>query len=431
MKFRSIGLCGLAVALAAMLVIPALGCGGGETAAPGGEPIVLGIPTSLGYWFGDGSVNSCTLAIEEINKAGGVSIGGIKRPFKLEVIDTRDSAPGVPTEDSLRAIEKLILEKKPVGIVTGPNRSEVVLAAMDLISKYKMPLISTLPKSPSLAAKVTENYDKYKYFFHLTTDSNYMADYHIAYMKAVRDLYGVNKVFCMSQDILWAKGTATLIATKLKDDKSFEVVGNDSQPLGLTDFSMILSKIKAAGNTQIPAFYDMPEVAQLMSQWATMKIPGYPVGVIGPLLDKTIWKTTGGQVESVALHVCEAGTFPVKSIPKSVDFYNNYTKRFGAAPDGVAGFGVAYDSVYLYKYAIEKAQSLDPDSIVTALEQTNADGTIGHITFLKNHQAPYGLDPTKTAIGVFVQWQQPGELKLVYPTEVAEAKIQAPAWLRK
>ncbi len=59
-----------------------------------------------------------TLAMEEINAAGGVRIGGQNRPIKLEIVDTRDEEPGVPTSEVLLAIEKLILEKK-VKILAG------------------------------------------------------------------------------------------------------------------------------------------------------------------------------------------------------------------------------------------------------------------------------------------------------------------------
>jgi len=60
------------------------------------------------------------LAAEEINAAGGVKMGGGMRPIQLEIIDTRDEEPGVPTSEVLLAIEKLILQKKVDMIAGGP-----------------------------------------------------------------------------------------------------------------------------------------------------------------------------------------------------------------------------------------------------------------------------------------------------------------------
>ena len=84
-----------------LLAIPFMSACGPNAPDDGAEPVVIGLPTSLGYWFGRGAVEAATLAVEEINAAGGVSVGGEMRPFKLVTIDTRDSVPGVPTADSL------------------------------------------------------------------------------------------------------------------------------------------------------------------------------------------------------------------------------------------------------------------------------------------------------------------------------------------
>ncbi|MFH1034921.1 MAG: amino acid ABC transporter substrate-binding protein, partial [Pseudomonadota bacterium] len=44
--------------------------------ASAAEPIVLGVPSSLGVVEGKESLNAVKLAVEEINKAGGVKVGG-------------------------------------------------------------------------------------------------------------------------------------------------------------------------------------------------------------------------------------------------------------------------------------------------------------------------------------------------------------------
>jgi hypothetical protein len=49
----------------------------------------------------DGTARGIKLAADEINAAGGVKVGNTKRPFKVEVIDTRDLEPGVPVSEAL------------------------------------------------------------------------------------------------------------------------------------------------------------------------------------------------------------------------------------------------------------------------------------------------------------------------------------------
>jgi branched-chain amino acid transport system substrate-binding protein len=47
--------------------------------AEAAEPIVIGVPTSLGFLEGKEALNAVNLAVEEINGKGGVSVGGSQR----------------------------------------------------------------------------------------------------------------------------------------------------------------------------------------------------------------------------------------------------------------------------------------------------------------------------------------------------------------
>ena len=127
------------------------------------KPIILGAPLSTAFLYGWDAERGFTLAVEEINAAGGVNVGGTKRMFKLEVIDTRDLEPGVPVSEALLAVEKLILDKIADVIVGGPVRSEAARAAMPLLSKYKkVSIVSTGVRTPKYHARVANQYDKFK-----------------------------------------------------------------------------------------------------------------------------------------------------------------------------------------------------------------------------------------------------------------------------
>jgi len=417
----------VAVLLILSLTVPLLaGCGGGTDDE---NPIVLGLPTSLGYWFGTGGLNGATLAVEEINAAGGVSIGGEMRPFKLVSIDSRDSVPGVPTADSLMAIEKLILEEDLTGIVCAPNRSEVLLAAMELNAKYKMPQVSCLAKSPAINAKILEDYDKYKYCFRSTLDAFAIANYNSGTFMAVGEKFGFNKIAFIYQDVLWATGV-TALCTKALTEAGWEVVASEAIPAGTTDFNIPLSKAKEAGAQVLGLMFDMPEVTNLIDQYITMEFPGVAGGVIGPLSEPGMWDAFDGKVEGVIVSICEAGCYPVQSMEKSVKFFNDYTERFGHEPEGVAGMSPSYDAVYIFKDAIERANSTDPDALVTALEATDLYGACGRLRFNEGHNIVYGDDPEEVALGPMIQWQAPGVRKVVFPLSVAEADFVLPPWMK-
>jgi len=60
------------------------------------DPIVIGVPTSTGFVEGKECLAVVEMAVAEINAKGGVKVGSEKRMLKVETIDIRDAAPGVP-----------------------------------------------------------------------------------------------------------------------------------------------------------------------------------------------------------------------------------------------------------------------------------------------------------------------------------------------
>ena len=116
------------------------------------EPITLAVPTSLGFLEGKEGLFSVNMAVDEINTMGGVKVGSERRPFRVESIDLRDAAPGVPVPEALLGLEKIILEKKPTALVVGPFRSEALLAGMDIIAKYKVPMLGSIAMTPATVA---------------------------------------------------------------------------------------------------------------------------------------------------------------------------------------------------------------------------------------------------------------------------------------
>src|SRR4030066_1011534 len=142
-----------------------------------GDPIIIGVPTFLGSIEGSESLKAVTMAVEEINAKGGGTMKEAKHPIKIEASEIRDGAPGVPVPEALLGIEKIILDKKVHAIVVGPFRSEALLASMDLLAKYKVPMLGTIAVSPASEKKLLEDPEKYKYVFRVCTNAANIAIY--------------------------------------------------------------------------------------------------------------------------------------------------------------------------------------------------------------------------------------------------------------
>ena len=393
-----------------------------------GEPIIIGAPTFLGSIEGSESVRAATLAVEEINAKGGVSIKGVKHPLKIEASDIRDGAPGVPVPEALMGIEKIILEKKVHGIVVGPFRSEALLASMDLFAKYKVPMLGTIAMTPGSEKKILEEPEKYKYVFRVGINAPYYVGYLTGIMGFLGKEFGFKKAFMMVQDVLWARGTAAGMDAWFKKE-GWEVLGMETFPTGTSDFSSALLKVQQTGAQVIVPIFDMHESVILVKQWNAMKVPALMAGAIPPVAGPTAWKTFEGKIEGFVNTVMEVGHLPVKKIPKSIEFNEAYKKRWGAELEGQHGPAPAYDAVYILANAIERAGTVEADAVVAALQKTDWMGIDGRIKFGKSQQAIFGFDPNEAALGGGFQWRQ-GKRLIVFPESIAEGKIELPAGLK-
>jgi branched-chain amino acid transport system substrate-binding protein len=215
----------LAVLLSVFLLVPAVS----NAAEP---PVVIGAPLSTAFLYGWDAERGIKLAVEEINAAGGVDISGKKRPFKVEVIDTRDLEPGVPVSEALMGLEKLILEKKADFIIGGPVRSEAAMAAMDLLNKYKkVSILTTGVLTPAYTAKIAENYDKYKYCFRNTSHVGVMTNELVTLFEDMKKSHGFSRAYIMVQDVAHARGGGEALAKALTA-KGWTILDTKIYPTG-------------------------------------------------------------------------------------------------------------------------------------------------------------------------------------------------------
>jgi len=398
-----------------------------------GEPIILGVPTALGSIEGRDGWMAIQMARDEINAKGGVQVGKTKHKIEVYSIDTREHEPGIPVQDALTAAEKLILEKKPHAIVLGNFRSEVLLSTMDLISKYKLPYICSIAMTPLMQKKVSEDYDKYKYIFRNALNAPYLAMYLGGVMGFIKKEFNFNKAYIIVQDTLWAQATGKGLDKWYKEN-GWEVAGFDAYALGSSDFSPSLMKVRAQNVQVIVPIFDMVQSGILLKQARAMQIPALPAGFISPIACENAWQVFEGEVDGFINMVYEVGPIPVKAVPKSVAFNENFGKKWGNdARMKLSGHGPgpSYDAVYIMANAFERAKTVEPEAVVKALEQTDMQGAIGRIRFGKDHQAVFGYDPKETAVGCGFQWQKPGKRVVVFPEGFAEGKIQLPPYMKK
>ncbi len=393
------------------------------------DPILIGAPIPRASAYGQNGERGMILAVEEINANGGVTVGGVKRPLKLEIVDSRDEEPGVPTSEVLLAIEKLILQKKVDFVAGGPVMSECGMAAMDLFSRYKtIDLVGIGCYTPSWDKKVSKNRDKYKHSFRASGSVKWYIKEAIDLLNGIKEKYGFSKMFISIDDSLMCRKAASIVE-KLAKKSGWEIVGKDHHPIGSTDYSVALGECKKSGAEILFIWAYAPETSILLKQWADMEVPALPVGFIGAAEDPGFWKATNGKAAYTIVTLSEAGNTGSDALPRTKDFYRAFEKRWKVPPRST-GCVSAYETVYILKDAIERANSLDKDKVIAALQKTDLPLVRGKVRFDENHQIVYGYDPETAVLGNWVQWQD-GKRVTIFPKSIAMAEIKMPPWLKK
>jgi branched-chain amino acid transport system substrate-binding protein len=413
-----------------LFVTVMIGSFGGVSAGAGkkGKPILVGAPVPRASAYGQNGERGMILALEEINAAGGVNVGEIMRPLSLEIIDSRDEEPGVPTSEVLLAIEKLILQKKSDVIVGGPCMSECGMAAMDLYSRYRIvDIVSIGCYTPSWDKKVGSNLDKYKFSFRESGNVKWYIKEGLDLLTQIKEKFGFNKMYVSIDDSLMCRKAAGIVE-KLAMKRGWEIVGRDKHPIGTTDYSAALSDCKKSGAQILFLWAYSPETSILLKQWADMEVPALPLGFIGAAEDPGFWKATNGTCAYTVVTLSETGNVPSNVMPRTMKFYNAFKKRWGVPPRST-GCVSAYEALYVLKDAIERAGTLEKKDLISALEKTNLPAVRGTIRFDENHQIIYGYDPKISVLGCWVQWQG-GERVQIFPEAAATGTIKMPPWLK-
>jgi len=214
------------------------------------------------------------------------------------------------------------------------------------------------------------------------------------------------------------------------DGSGWRVLGQENFPAETTDFSKALARAKAGRAQVILAVFDMPASKNLVMEWHKIKPPALLCGFISPASGPDAWAAFHGGLEGVISVIFELGNLPSSKYAPAEAFYGAYKARYGRPIQAGHGPAPSYESVYILAQAFERAGTLDPDRVATALESTDRKGVMGRVVFHRGHQAIFGRNPEQEVLACVVQWKAPGKRLIVYPPAIAEGHITLPAFMR-
>src|SRR5689334_24141886 len=399
-----------------LLGVAALGLVATAGGASGAETLKIGVIAEAQAIAGASIPQAAQLAADEINAKGGVD----GRKIEIVSYDNHSSSA-----DSVRAFQRAVNEDK-VNAVIASYISEVVLALEPWASRLKTPFVTPGAASNEISKSVHADYEKNKYTFHGYLTSAALAQ---SVCDAAKDLLvdgsKMKSAVIMSEDAAW---TAPLDAgyEQCLPKIGLKVLDHIRFSPDTTDFTPIFNKIEGAKPdviiTGISHVGTQPTV-----QWKQQQVPIPMFGISSQATNSTFWNDTNGAVDGVLFQAVSGPGVAVT--PKTVPFAENFKKKYGNVPS-YCGF-TAYDEVYYIADAIKRAGSTDPDKLVSALEQTDYEGTIGRVQFKgKDSPNPHALKVgPETITGLMLQWQN-GNQDNLWPTKLANGKLKFPSFIK-
>jgi branched-chain amino acid transport system substrate-binding protein len=362
--------------LAAATLVSLTGCPAAKsgpastsTAASGDEIVIgyFGSATGDQANFGKSSKEGTQMAVDEINAAGGVKVGGKEPARKLKLVAEDDAGKA---EQATNVVAKLINSDHAVAIL-GEVASSMSLAGGTVANEAKVPMISGSSTNP----KVTEK----EYVFRVCFTDDYQGQ---MLARFAFEKLGLKKAAILTD----VKQAYSVGLTQVFKDEYTRlggvVVAEAKYQNGDVDLKSQLTSIKSKSPDILflPGYYNDAGTAARQSRELGMKIP--LLGGDG-WESPTLIKLGGAALEgSFYSNHYDAGD----PDPRIQDFVKRYQAKFGTEPDSIAA--LAYDAALTLKQGMEKAASLDGPVLRDAIASVQGfQAVTGEISF-DDHRNP-------------------------------------------
>jgi branched-chain amino acid transport system substrate-binding protein len=305
--------------------------------------------------FGISTHEGILLAVDEVNRAGGVN----GKPVTVITMDNQGKL-----EECAIAVTKLIKQDR-VHAVLGEVASTRSLQGAPICQRNRVPMLSPSSTNP----KVTEVGDYiFRACFIDPFQGKVMADF------AAKDLKAKTAAILRDQNSDYSIGLSDVFTARFRE-LGGTIVADESYVSGKVDFKSQLTVIreKRPDCVYVPGYYT--EVGLILRQ-------ARELGMNQPFMGGDGWDSP--ELFKIAGKAAENGYqsnhyTPESKDPKVVEFVAKYRARWGKTPDALATLG--YDAALILCDAMRRARSLDGPDIRDALAATkDFPGVTGKIS---------------------------------------------------
>lgn len=331
----------ISLALAALMLLGTLtACG--KTSSGENDPIKIGTidpMTGGAASYGQDKLNGMTLAVEEINAAGGL----LGREVTMVNEDSGSQAAQAAT-----VATKLITQDN-VAAIAGAQTSSETMAMLDVLAEYGVPAVSPAT-SPYIGMQGN------KYINRCSPDDALQVE---ALIKYASEELGMHKIGVMYSNDDYGKGGydgALNCAEKYGVTLTADTFLGDD-----TNFSAQLTKLKDEGCEAVLMWCQTTAASLIIKQADEM---GWHPQYLGcpAINDPQLFELSNGLCDGTIL----SGSFNPNSDDAFVSsFVKSYKERYGMAPSLAAALG--YDAMQILFAGIKKAGSAEREDIAKAI----------------------------------------------------------------
>jgi len=351
--------------------------------------------------FGINSRNGVELVADEINKAGGIAeLGGAK--INLVVAD----ATSTPT--TAGTVAQRLITQQDITAVLGAFASSLTLAISEVTERRDIPLLTM-----SFADQITGR--GYKNIFQVVAKASVIGKAQFEYTAAIAQAAGtkIEKIAIMYEDTAYGTAQANGLRAGAKA-ANVELVMDDAYPLGITDTTPLINKLRASGAQAVfPVSYlndSLLIIRTMRQQKVTIPAIGGAAGYVIPDFEKGL----GEFAENVL-------SIDTSNYDLAPELTERFRKRFGYFMVHEAlEHAVCLEIVV---QAIKKAKSAKAEEVAGALRGAKFTG--GWINGMTGGAVQFneaGLNVL--SVPLMVQWRAK-DIVTVWPKEIARS---APVW---
>ena len=347
--------------------------------------------------FGINCRNGIELVADAINAAGGIkALGGAK--INLVVSDATSNPSLAPT------VAQRLITQNELTAVLGAFASSLTLAISEVTARADIPFL-TMAFADEITGRGLES------VFQVTAKASVIGRAQVNYILAIAEAAGskIEKIAIMYENTAYGVAQSRGLRRAAKDAK-IEVVMDEPYPLGITDATPLIDKLRDSGaQATFPLSYlndSLFIVRAMRQQRITVPVIGGAAGYIIPDFEKGL----GEFAENVlSISPTNYDLAPALTDP--------FRKRFG--------FFMVHEAIEsavtldVLVQAIEKAKSARPKAVTEALHGARFEG--GWTKALPGGAGQFDQTGLNTLlIPIMVQWRKK-ELVTVWPKDFAKA----------